>query len=323
MNTDQVTVSYGACGDNSDKWYTKNVVYHYQFSDTQEPRLLAIGDMGDSTYRVGDSFTVSLIFDEIVDRRNSTLEGKTISTSWGTATYAGGADTNVLYFTGTVPANATTTLTVNSINSTAVIADMAGNGKDSAPQVNDNISAKVDTKTPGFNLSNGSIANGVGQATISSANENTDSLRYAWSQSSTMPATGWIFLTSDELVQAKTSVGYTAMTRQESGIWYLHVLGVTNENGALAYKQTSVNFGSGSGGSGDPEIAQPPTISVSVDNREWAKSRTITVEAENGTAEYRYGEGEWQEVSGDNITVSQNGTYACLLYTSDVYKRQG
>ncbi len=304
VNTDQVTVSYGACGDNSDKWYTKNVVYHYQFSDTQEPRLLAIGDMGDSTYRVGDSFTVSLIFDEIVDRRNSTLEGKTISTSWGTATYAGGADTNVLYFTGTVPANATTPLTVNSIDSTAVIADMAGNGGHLG---SGSVTANVDTKTPGFNLSNGSIANGVGQATISSANENTDSLRYAWSQSSTMPATGWIFLTSDELVQVNTN-GYTAMTRQESGTWYLHVLGVTNGNGALAYKQTSVNFGSG--GSGDPEIVQPPTISVSVDNREWAKSRTITVEAENGTAEYRYGEGEWKSIDGDSITVSQNDTYA-------------
>ncbi len=304
ITTDKITVSYGACGDNSDKWYTKNVVYHYQFSDTQEPQLLAIGDMGDSTYRVGDSFTVSLIFNEIVDRRNSTLEGKTISTSWGKATYAGGADTNVLYFTGTVPANATTPLTVNSIDSTAVIADMAGNGGHSG---SGSVTANVDTKTPGFNLSNGSIANGVGQATISSANENTDSLRYAWSQSSTMPATGWIFLTSDELVQAKTN-GYTAMTRQESGTWYLHVLGVTNGNGALAYKQTSVDFGSG--GSGDPEIVQPPTISVSVDNREWAKSRTITVEAENGTAEYRYGEGEWKSIDGDSITVSQNGTYA-------------
>ena len=307
VNTDQVTVSYGACGDNSDKWYTKNVVCHYQFSDTQEPRLLAIGDMGDSTYRVGDSFTVSLIFNEIVDSENSTLEGKTINTNWGKATYAGGADTNVLYFTGTVPANATTPLTVNSIDSTAVIADMAGNGGHSG---SDSVTANVDTKTPGFNLSNGSIANGVGQATISSANENTDSLRYAWSQSSTMSATGWIFLTRDELAQAKTSVGYTAMTRQESGTWYLHVLGVTNGNGALAYKQTSVNFGSGSGGSGDPEIVQPPTISVSVDNREWAKSRTITVEAENGTAEYRYGEGEWKSIDGDSITVSQNGTYA-------------
>lgn len=308
VNTDQVTVSYGACGDNSDKWYTKNVVYHYQFSDTQEPRLLAIGDMGDSTYRMGDSFTVSLIFDEIVDRRNSTLEGKTINTSWGTATYAGGADTNVLYFTGTVPANATTTLTVNSIDSTAVIADMAGNGNGNHSG-SGSVTANVDTKTPDFTLSNGSIANGVGQATISSANENTGSLRYAWSQSSTMPATGWIFLTSDELAQAKTN-GYTAMTRQESGIWYLHVLGVYNGNGALAYKQTSVNFGSGSGGSGDPEIVQPPTISVSVDNSEWAKSRTITVEAENGTAEYRYGEGEWKSIDGGSITVSQNGTYA-------------
>lgn len=309
--TDQVTVSYGACGDNSDTWYTQNVVYHYQFIDNTEPTLLAIGDMGDSTYRVGDSFTVSLIFDEIVDSTNSgNLSGSTISTSWGPATYAGGGDTNVLYFTGTVPANASGTLTVNSINAT--IKDMAGNAMTAS--VNVSTEATVDTRTPDFTLSDGSISSGVGQATISNTNENTTSLRYAWSKSTAMPATGWIPLTDTELEQAQTT-GFTAMTRQTSGIWYLHVLGVCDGNGALTYKHTSVNFTTG-GSSGSTELVQPPTIRVDVDNTTWATSRTIQVDAENGTAEYRYGDGAWTPVSGSSVTVNQNGTYTFRCVSS-------
>lgn len=309
VTTNQITTSYGACGNGSDKWYTKNVVYHYQFIDDQGPVLLAVGDMGDSTYRVGDSFTVSLIFDEIVDLQKSVLSGKTITTSWGTATYAGGGDTNVLYFTGTVPANATSTLSVTGIDSTAVIEDMAGNVASNS--ISGSASATVNTDTPSFTLSAGSISGGVGQATISNANEHTTSLRYAWSQSASMPATGWIPLTGTELSKAKTPSGFQAMTRQEagSGVWYLHVLGVCDTNGALVYEKTSVDFGSG-GSSGSTEIVQPPTIEVSVDNTNWASSRTIMVTAENGTAEYRYGEEEWQPVSGSSVTVDKNGTYA-------------
>ena len=314
--TEQVTVSYGACGEDSDQWYTKYVVYHYQFIDTKDPTLLAIGGMGESTYRVGDRFTVSLIFDEIVDSTNSTLSGKTITTSWGTATYAGGVNTNVLYFTGTVTADATDTLSVTGIDSTAVIKDMAGNA---ASSVSGNTTADVDTKTPSFDLSQGSISGGVARATISNANENTTSLRYAWSQSTTMPATGWVPLTSGELEDAKTSEGFQPMTRQEpgSGTWYLHVIGVCETNGALVYKNTSANFGTGGGIPGDPEPAQPsPTISVAVDNTSWAKSRTITVTAANGTVEYRYGTEAWQKVSGDSVTVEKNGTYTFRCVSS-------
>ena len=120
-----------------------------------------------------------------------------------------------------------------------------------------------------------------------------------------MPATGWIPLTSDELAAAQTT-GFTAMTRQESGTWYLHVLGICDSNGALVYKSTSVDFSSSS----DPDPVQPPSISVSVNNDDWATSRTITVNAQNGTVEYRYGDGAWQAVSGGSVTVNQNGTYA-------------
>ena len=310
VDTQQVTVSYGASGSKSDTWYTKNVVYHYQFIDNQEPKLLAVAGMGDSTYRVGDSFTVSLIFDEIVDSQNSeNLSGSTITTSWGEATYAGGGNTNVLYFTGTVTADATEPLQVTGI--TATIKDMAGNANTSL--VSGSVPADVDTRTPSFTLSAGEISGGVARATISGANNDTTSLRYAWSQSPSMPATGWIPLTGEELAAARTSGGFQAMTRQEagSGVWYLHVLGVCGGNGALAYKSTSVNFGNpGSMEIPDDPVPPPPTISVSVNNDDWATSRTITVSAENGTAQYRFGEGAWQPVSGNSVTVYQNGTYA-------------
>ncbi|MGI6254876.1 MAG: S-layer homology domain-containing protein [Acutalibacter sp.] len=309
VDTQQVTTSYGASGEGSDTWYTKNVVYHYRFVDTKEPTLLAVGSMGDSTYRVGDSFTVSLIFNEIVDSQNSNnLSSTTISTSWGTATYSGGANTNVLYFTGTVSADASSPLSVTGISSAGEIKDMAGNA---AKSVSGSVTASVNTNTPSFTLSAGSISGGVGRATISSANEHTTSLRYVWSKSQSMPATGWIPLTSTELSAAKTSGGFQAMTRQEagSGIWYLHVLGVCDTNGALSYKKTSVDFGTGGTIPGDSNPVQPPTISVSVDNTNWAKNRTLTVTAASGAVEYRYGEDGWKSVSGGSVTVDKNGTY--------------
>ena len=317
FDIETITLGFKASGKDQDDWFRQNVVHHFQVSDTQEPQLLAVADMGDSTYRVGDSFTVSLIFDEIVDSTNSTLSGKTITTSWGTATYAGGANTNVLYFTGTVPANATNTLTVTGIDASAVIKDMAGNGGSSS--ANGSVDATVDTRTPSFDLSTGSISGGVARATISNANGNTTALRYAWSQSADLPATGWIPLTSEELAAAQTPGGFQAMTRQDagSGVWYLHVLGVCDGNGALAYQQTSVDFGTGGSVPGDPDPAPPaPSISVSVDNTNWATSRTITVTYANGNAEYRYGTEAWQPVSGGSVTVTKNGTYAFRCVSS-------
>ena len=72
-------------------------------NDEKEPALLGVAPMAKGTYLPGDPITVALVFDEIVDSQNSSLSSSlTISTNVGTLSYAGGADTNVLYFTGKV-----------------------------------------------------------------------------------------------------------------------------------------------------------------------------------------------------------------------------
>ena len=195
-------------------------------------------------------------FDEIVDSQNSTLSGKTISTSWvllpmravGTPT----CSTSLVR----CPQMPAARFLLPAPTPPSRIWRIMGN----TPAVSGEVPADVDTRTPSFDLSAGSISGGVGRANDSECQQRYHR-RYAWSQSSAMPATRWIPLTSDELAAAQTT-GFTAMTRQESGTWYLHVLGICDSNGALVYKSTSVDFSS----SGDPDPVQPPSISVSVNN---------------------------------------------------------
>ena len=86
---------------------------------------VAVAPMAGGTYKIGDSFIVSLIFDEIVESTNSgTLSRVKVNTSWGTASYVGGANTNVLYFKGTVANNASGKLTVNGFTNPSYIKDM-------------------------------------------------------------------------------------------------------------------------------------------------------------------------------------------------------
>ena len=96
--------------------------------DTKEPQLLGMAPMADGQYKPGDPITVALVFDEIVDKTNSEAAGFTssftISTNYDVMTYAGGLDTNVLYFTGTVPANAAGAVQFQSFSNAAYIKDM-------------------------------------------------------------------------------------------------------------------------------------------------------------------------------------------------------
>ena len=51
--------------------------------DTQEPQLVAVAPMAGGTYKLGDPFTVSLIFDEIVDSVNSIhIKNVQVNTTW-------------------------------------------------------------------------------------------------------------------------------------------------------------------------------------------------------------------------------------------------
>ena len=94
---------FGATGSGVDVWYVDGLQSFVMVNDEKEPELLGVAPMAGGTYLPGDPITVALVFDEIVDRQNSRLSSSlTISTNVGTLSYAGGADTNVLYFTGKV-----------------------------------------------------------------------------------------------------------------------------------------------------------------------------------------------------------------------------
>ncbi|MDE6566157.1 MAG: hypothetical protein K2K70_00315, partial [Lachnospiraceae bacterium] len=286
---------FGANGADSDVWYVDGLSGCAIVYDTVEPQLIGAAPVA-GTYKAGDKITISLIYDEIVDSTNSSLSKVSASTSWGTFTYAGGADTNVLYFTGTVPADATGTLKINSITGSAYIKDMCSATSTKASGGTASISVSVDHKKPTVSISNTSITNQTAKATVTATN--ADTLRYAWSQSTGMPAAGWFSCTSGE----------TVTNRQTSGTWYLHVLGTYNATGTTAHTYQSFNFGSSSAGA-------MPELALSVDNSSWATSRVITLTKAPSTAtvKVKTPSGTIVSVSGAGYTATANGLYTFTL----------
>ena len=143
----------------SDEWAVKNVKAHIQAVDGTAPSRLGDPVISGSMHAKGNTFYVSVPFDEIV-----TVTGTpTLSTTWGSASYVssnGGSGSNVLTFSGTITASAGTALTVNSISGT--IKDLAGNELSSAGKaINKNIGITVDANhsfTITYDLADGTVA---------------------------------------------------------------------------------------------------------------------------------------------------------------------
>ena len=160
MNFSSIVLRLNASGGSgSDEWAVKNVKAHIQAVDGTAPSRLGNPVISGSTHAKGNTFYVSIPFDEIV-----TVTGTpTLSTSWGNASYVstnGGSGSNVLTFSGTITASAGTTLTVNSISGT--IKDLAGNELSSAGKaINKNIGITVDANhsfTITYDLADGTVA---------------------------------------------------------------------------------------------------------------------------------------------------------------------
>lgn len=309
VNTSQITVGFGASGEDSDNWYTQNIVHHFKFSDTEEPKLLGVAPMAGGSYLPGESVTVALVFDEIVDSTNSpNLDDVQIATNWGTFDYADGAGTNVLYFTGMVADNASGALTVNSITN-------AGNIKDMADDSGTATSGTVTDGSTDAALGNGPSAPAVTVGQITSVNgtltgtitaTNAAKLEYAWStEAEEKNVVGWKLL-------ANTS-GDTVSTRQTSGTWYLHAR-ATNNDGVTDHDSRSVTLGEEGG------TVELPDLTVTADNANWAKSREITVTRSPANATVKVktpGGTDTTEVSGRTYTATQNGTYTFTLESGD------
>ena len=304
VGTSQITVGFGASGDDSDNWYTQNIVHHLKFSDTREPQLLGVAPMAGGSYLPGDSITVALVFDEIVDGTNSDLENVSIDTNWGTFDYAGGADTNVLYFTGTVEDTASGNLKVNSISGAEYIKDMA---EDTGTKSDDTVTNGSTSAA----LGNGSGAPTVTVSTITNTNgtltgtitaTNAGKLEYAWStEGEEENVVSW------KLLAQTSSAAVT--TRQTSGTWYLHAR-ATSSDGVTAYASQFINLGTESSGT-----VHLPGLTVSANNADWAKTRDIEVTRtpDNATVTVEKPDGSSETVAGSTYTATANGTYSFTL----------
>lgn len=302
VNTDKLTVGFAGSGSGKDEWKTKDVTHYLKYLDTQEPQLLGVAPMADGSYLPGESVTVALVFDEIVDSGNSTLSNVSIDTNWGTLNYFGGENTNVLYFTGTVQDNATDHLTVKSINNAGNIKDMAedagtmtsgtvSNGNTDATMGNEGAGAPSITVT---NLAN---ANGTLTATITT--QNGEKLEYAWTDTAETPATGWTMVDKDTK---------TFTTRQTSGTWHFHVR-VTNSQGVTATASKSYTFPA-------EEPVQLPSLTVTANNTNWAQERKITIARSPSNANVKVktpGSATTTDISGNTYTATKNGIYTFTL----------
>ena len=326
---DTVYNFFAATGSNEDRWRVENFTDYIKICDSVEPQLIAVAPMAGGTYKIGDKFTVSLIFDEIVDSKNSTnLSSVEVKTSWGTAKYIGGADTNVLYFEGEVAPNASEKLNVNRITNPSYIKDMCDStGSEPTASSSGTTTAIADTYMPNFTVKSNGITNGTGKATVTvnDVKSNTSRMSYAWSDLDTPPTSGWVELSNSELSSAKSTSGLSLSIRRDNGSgksngkWWLHVKAVYDKTGATAYDNVLFDFGTKSSPASG---SKPPTLTVRVDNANWATSRNISISATGAqTLQYRKSDAaSWTSLNttATSVKVIQNGRYTFLLTADDV-----
>lgn len=306
---------FSATGDAKDIWWINGLTSYALPRDTQGPKLLGLAPMVTATYRPGDKITIAMVFDEIVDKQNSEKAGLSTNTTRSVTfastcsgsnstvkfTYAGGADTNVLYFTGTVPENAVGSykLQVTIQDITDKVRDMSNN-KARFDVYNYTTAASVST-APKPTVAVKSLTNSNGTLTGSITATNADKLEYAWTQTATMPTSGWRLL--------PPAASSTVTTRQTSGTWYLHVR-ATNADGQTATANKSVIIPpSGAGTYAAPELT------VKVDNTNWARTRPITITHSPSTATVTVKPpgGTAAPVNGNTYTANTEGIYTFTL----------
>lgn len=298
-DADYLTVGYAASGSGGDKWMTRNESYKLRVGDTREPQLLAVAPMAQTAYAAGENITIALIFDEIVDSQNSNLSNVSINTNLtGTLSYAGGANTNVLYFTGQVTSAFNGgEIQVSKINGTEYIKDMAD--ETSTPTAS-NSSGETDitlddASMPAVSVGAVTVNETKASVTVTAANANV--LKYCWTNSSAMPAAGWLNAGNAQSVTLTN-------TMAEAGTYYLHAMAIDTETGEAAYDSASFT------------IEELLYLEASADNTSWAQSRTIMLESSGeGSIEVQTPGGATETLSADvtSYTAMENGTYTFTL----------
>ena len=322
---EKLSMGFGGSGSGSDKWYTNQITHRFRVIDTQGPKLLGLAPTATATYRPGDKITIAMVFDEIVDKQNSEKAGLSKDTiryvtfasksssniSNVVFKYAGGADTNVLYFTGTVPENAKGAyeLQVTIQGITDKVRDMSNNTAlfDGRYYTTDASVSKAPKPTVAVN----SLTNSNGTLTGSITATNAGKLEYAWTNRSAIPTYGWQML--------RNTTNPTVTTRQTSGTWYLHVR-ATNADG-----QTAIDRGSVTIPASGKDTYAAPELTVSVNNTNWARTRNITITRSPSTATVKVKTpgGTVTTVTGNSYTATAEGVYTFTLTSgSETVTRQ-
>ena len=296
---------FSASGTDEDVWWINSLTSYALPYDTVGPKLLGVAPMAGGAYLDGDKVTIALVFDEIVDKENSSLTtASKITTNWGSFYYAGGADTNVLYFTGKVPANASATISVTALDCREQIKDMS---KVSAIDAKGSTTVTIGSNAaPTVSISSlnysGSLITGKITAT------NAVKIEYAWSTSSAVPTSGWVTANETDSVSVRT-------TRSTAGTYYLHAR-VTNIDGRrkTAYKWVKIS-------------STPVTVSLTAtaNNSSWATEQTITLtrSPSNATVEVIKPDKTTETVSGSSFVATDNGVYTFkLTYNGESITRQ-
>lgn len=310
---DRCYIYFGANGSDKDIWWINGLTSYVLPQDTAGPKLLGVAPMAGS-YRPGDKLTLALVFDEIVDKQNSTNAGlsntvsipvsfeKTGSSNKVNFSYSGGMDTNVLYFSGTIPetlsGDCKVCVQMSAWADKAKVRDMCDNQASGNERFDGNLSISTAAK-PTVKIS--SLTNKYGTLTGSITATNTDKLEYAWTQTAKAPTSGWRLLPQ--------TASSTVTTRQTSGTWYLHVR-ATNSDGQTATASKSVTIPASSTGS-----YAAPELTISVNNTNWARTRNITVTHSPSTAKVRVKTpgGTVTDVTGNTYTATAEGVYTFTL----------
>ena len=122
MNFSSIVLRLNASGSSgSDEWAVKNVKAHIQAVDATAPAKSGDPVVSPGPYGAGTTVYISVPFSEIV-----TVSGTPyLHTDWGDYDYFSGSGSNVLTFSGTIPATFGATLITRSLSGT--ITDLAGN----------------------------------------------------------------------------------------------------------------------------------------------------------------------------------------------------
>ncbi len=302
---DEANIWFAATGAKEDIWYMNSYKDWTKIKDETEPQLLGVAPMAQTAYAVGDNITIALVFDEIVDVKNSTLGSVRIQTNvTSDLSYSGGGDTNVLYFTGKVTTEFKGgDIQLKGITGSSYIKDMC----DTTGTANTNTSGTTTitttgTSAPKITLTNNGVTEGVAKAQISV--QNADLLQYCFTQDAGMPAVGWT---------KAGSLSYTATNPAlTAGTYYLHAMAINRSTGEAAYEKTSFTVTPQQ----QQEQEQKLTLTADTDNSQWARSRTILLEKQGSgtlTLNVKKPDGTSQSVTGNSYTAAANGNYVFTL----------